>query len=197
GRGGLARRARRGERVPGPAEHPEREPGQAASCPVLQVAVVDERGDELLDEPVGVLLLAFPPPVPAERGRALQPDQPPVDRVAALLEVRVERLGRRLPGVGRGGRGGDPRQRPRFLAGQHRLEQRLLAREVVIHGSAGHLAGGRDVLQRRAAVPARGELDRRLVQQRGPRSLGVQLATALDLRHTPSIVTYTQYVTSG
>src|SRR5215469_9013081 len=35
---GLVRLGRPGERVPGAAEHPEREPGQAARCPVLQVA---------------------------------------------------------------------------------------------------------------------------------------------------------------
>src|SRR5262249_45733242 len=113
------------------------------------------------------------------------------------VDPRVDPLRPRPPAVGRCGRGGDPRDRPRFLAGQHRLEQRLLAREVVIHGTAGHLDGGRDVLQRRAGVPVRGELGRRLVQQRGPRSLGVHLAAALDLRHTLSIVTYTEYVTSG
>src|SRR5204862_4397519 len=75
-----------GEREPGAAEHPEREPDQAAARPVGQVAGVDQGGDEALDQAVGVLLLALPPAVPAERGRPFQPDQASVDRIPALDE---------------------------------------------------------------------------------------------------------------
>src|SRR5262249_21554698 len=73
--------------------------------------------------------------------------------------------------------------------------QRLLAGEVVVDGTAGHLARRRDVLQRGPAVPALGEQGGRLVQQCGPGGLRVHLPAALDLGHALSIVTYAVYVT--
>src|SRR5690242_19602486 len=135
--------------------------------------------------------------MPAERGRPLQPDQAPVDRVAALVEERVEGLARRLQRVGGGGRGGDRRDRPGLLRVQHGLEQGLLAVEVVVHRAAGDLAGGRDVLQRSSGVPARAEQPGGLPEQRRPGGLGVQLPPTPDLLHALSVVTYTEYVRSA
>src|SRR5215470_2541586 len=186
-----------GHGEPGAAEHPERELDQAVERPVLHVPALDQIPDELLDQPVGVFLFAFPPAVPAERGRAFQPDQASIHRVAAVGEVGIQRQHRRVPRVRRG-RGGDYlRGRALFLQVKHGLEQSLLAGEVVVDGTAGHLAGGRDVLQRGPGVPTLGEQHGGLVEQRGPGGLRVQLAAALDLGHALSIVTNTVYVTSA
>src|SRR5215467_12266935 len=186
-----------GHSEPGAAEHPERVLDQAVERPVLQVPAVDQVPDELLDQPVGVLLLAFPPAMPAERGRPLQPAQASIHRVTAVREVSVQRQHRRVPRV-RSDRGGDYlRGRALLLQVKHGLEQGLLAGEVMVDGTAGHLAGGRDVLQRGPGVPALGEQHGGLVEQRGPGGLRVQLTTALDLGHALSIVTNTVYVTSA
>ena len=194
---GLVPGRRLGDGEPGAAEHPEGEPDQAVERGVAQVAAVDQVAQEALDQPVGVVLLAFAPAVPAERGRALQPDKPPVDRVAAMGEVGVQRQHRRLPGV-RGARGRDDlRGDPGLLEIEHGLEEGPLAGEVVVHGATGDPAGRRDVFKGRARVPALGEQRGRLVQQRGPGGLRVKLAAALDLRHALSIVTNTEYVTSA
>src|SRR6202035_4353526 len=128
-------------------------------------------------------------------GRALQPDQPPVDRVAALAEEGIEREHRGIPRVRRGRRGGDLRHRAFLLPVQHGLEQRLLAGEVVVHGAAGPPARRRHVFQRRRRVAPGGEQRRRLVEQRRPGRVRVQLPAALDRLHALSIVTYTAYVT--
>jgi 2-polyprenyl-6-methoxyphenol hydroxylase-like FAD-dependent oxidoreductase len=181
---GLVGFRRLREREPRSAEHPEGEPDQAAHRPVRQVARVDQGGDEALDEPVRVLLLALPPAVPAERGRPFQPHQAAVGRFAALVEERVESLERRLQRVRGGGGGGDRRDRPGLLRIQYGLEQGLFPLEVVVHRTAGHLAGRRHVFEGRSGVPVRGEQAGRLVEQRRPGGLGVQLPSALDLWHT-------------
>src|SRR6202041_2591458 len=78
---------------------------------------------------------------------------------------------------------------------EHRLEQRLLAGEVVVHGAAGHPAGRRHVLERRPGVATLGEQRGRAVQQRGPGGRRVHLTAARAVLHTLSVVTYTAYVT--
>src|SRR5215813_4377824 len=192
---GLVRRRRLGDGQPGAAEHPEGELNQAVKGAAVQAPAFHQIPDEPLDQAVGVLPLAITPAVPAQRGGALQPDQSPVRRVAAVVEVGAEREHGRLPRVGRLRGGEDLRGHPGLLQFEHRLEQRLLAGEVVINGTARHLARRRHVLQRGPAVPALGEQRGRLFQQRGPGGLRVHLTAALDLGHTPSIVTYAEYVT--
>src|SRR6266702_4993535 len=191
----LVLRRRLGHREAGAAEHPEGELDQRVEGPVGQVPGPGQVADEPLDQPVGVVALALAPALPAERGGALQPDQAPVGRVAALPQVGAERLDRRVPRIRcrRGGR--DRLHRAGFLKLQHGLEQRLLAGEVVVDGAPGHLARGCHVLQRGPGVAARGEQRGRLVEQCRPGGLRVHLTAALDLCHTLSIVTYTEYVT--
>src|SRR5437660_2805223 len=191
----LVIRRRLGNREAGAAEHPEGELDQRVEGPVVQVPAVDQVADEPLDQPVGVVALALTPAAPAQGGGALQPDQAAIGRVAALPQVGVERLDRRVPRVGCRRRGGDRLPRAGFLQLQHGLEQGLLAGEVVVDGAPGHLARGCHVLQRGPAVAARGEQRGRLVEQRRPGGLRVHLAAALDLCHALSIVTYTEYVT--
>ena len=52
------------------------------------------------------------------------------------------------------------------LSVEDRLEQCLLASEVVVHGSPGHVGGGRDIFQRGAWIAAGGEQPGRRLQQR-------------------------------
>ena len=110
--------------------------------------------------------------------------------LARTEEERVQRQHGRFPRVRRSARSrGDLRGHPRFLQAEHGLEERLLAGEVVINGTARHPARRRHVLQRGPAVPALGEQCGRLFQQRGPGGRRVHLAAALDLGHTLRIHT--------
>src|SRR5262249_14499378 len=192
---GLVRRRCLGDGEAGAAEHPEGELDQAVESLAIQAAAFDQVPDEALDQPVAVLPLTVAPAVPAQRGGALQPDQPPVRRIAAVVEVGAEREHGRLPRVRRLRGSEDLRGHPGLLQFEHGLEQRLLAGEVVIDGTARHLARRRHVLQRGPAVPALSEQYGRLVQQPGPGGSRVNFTAALDLGNALSIVTYAEYVT--
>src|SRR6266545_8004133 len=64
------------------AEHGKGDPGCRLQRLALEDPIVHQRADKLLDEPIGVLLLALAPAMPAERERCLLPDHLAVDRIA-------------------------------------------------------------------------------------------------------------------